>query len=153
MSTLHLERFAYTPTETQGRLWGPNGEVFWTIERPWIPGPYQGGMPFESCIPDGTYELVPHTRPNGDEVVALINPDLGVWYQKEDRPDVWGRFLVLIHAGNYSHDVVGCVAPGLSRTIHDNRVMVTSSRAAMGQLNVQSYDSITIGPVGGARDA
>lgn len=152
MSTLYMERFAYTPTETQGRLWGPDGEILWTIERPWVAGPHPGGMPFESCIPDGKYQLVPHTRPrDGAEVVALVNPDLGVWYQKDDRPDIWGRYLVLIHAGNFSQDVVGCLAPGLSRTIHENRVMVTSSRAAMGQLNVRSYDSMVIAPYGGAR--
>lgn len=152
MSELRLVRFAYTPTEVQGKLYADNGKEFRTIERPWIAGPHLGGTPFESCIPDGRYDLRPHTRPDGKQVVALTNPDLGVWYQKEDRPDVWGRFLVLIHAGNFSHDVVGCIAPGLSRTIHENRVMVTSSRAAMNELDVQGYSSIVIERTEGASD-
>lgn len=135
-----------------GELW--DGEdIYHTIERPWIRGPNPGGMSFESCIPDGRYELVPHTRPSGDKVVALVNPELGVWYQKADRPDVWGRYLVLIHTGNFSHDVVGCIAPGLGRTIHNNAPMVTSSRAAMGKVNVQGFTSILIKPSEGARDA
>ena len=140
---LTLTRYAYTPTETQGVLQAGN-EFFQTIERPWIKGPHIGGASFESCIPDGRYKLVKHTRPNGDKVVALVNPRLGVWYQKEDRPDVWGRYLVLIHSGNYVSDIVGCIAPGLTRTIYNNRFMVGASRAAMNRINVQKYDTLVI---------
>lgn len=144
---LILTRYAFTPTETQGRLSaGKKSRKFQTIERPWIVGPHPGGMSFESCIPDGEYELHPHTRPNGDKVVALVNEELGVWYQKEDRPDPWGRYLVLIHSGNYIEDIVGCIAPGLTRTIYKNRFMVGSSRAAMSLINVQKYKSISIQP-------
>ena len=137
---LTLTRFAYTPTETQGLL----DDTWWTIERPWIPGDHPGGLSFESCIPDGRYKLIKHTRPNGDKVVALVNPSLGVWYRKEDRPEEWGRYLVLIHSGNFVNHVVGCIAPGLSRSIYDNRIMVGSSRAAMRQINVQKYTSLLI---------
>ena len=101
-------------------------------------------MSFESCIPDGTYRLKKHTRPNGDKVVALINPRLGVWYQKWERPEPWGRYLVLIHSGNYVTDVVGCVAPGLTRTMYNNRVMVGASTCAMNRIKVQKYDSMQI---------
>ena len=148
MKTLHLERFAYSPTETQGRL----NNKWWSIERPWIKGDKPGGLPFESCIPDGDYKLIKHTRPNGDKVVALENPELGVWYQKEDRPTPWGRYLILIHSGNYVEHVVGCIAPGVSRTIYENRVMVGASREAMKQINVQKYDHLTISPTSGAQD-
>lgn len=146
---LRLERFAYTPTETQGRFLDLD---LWTIERPWIKGPYVGGKSFESCVPDGRYQLVPHTRPDGVKTVALVNEELGVWYQKDDRPEDWGRFLVLIHSGNTVDDVVGCVAPGLSRTIYQNRVMVGSSRAAMRQLNVTQYTELEISRTQGATD-
>jgi len=149
MADLILTRFAYTPTETQGVLDTGTGDQYWTIERPWVNDIHPGGKSFESCIPDGEYELRPHTRPSGDKVVALVNPELGVWYQKEDRPDVWGRYLVLIHAGNFVEDIVGCIAPGLSRTIHNNRVMVGSSRAAMQKIDVTQYTSILIKPFEG----
>ena len=148
MPALKLVRFAYTPTETQGIL----NDKWYTIERPWIKGPHPGGLSFESCIPDGSYKLIPHTRPNGDKVVALVNPRLGVWYQKDDRPDVWGRYLVLIHSGNYVEHVVGCIAPGLSRTIYQNRMMVGASRAAMSQINVRKYDRLIISTTLGAKE-
>ena len=148
MAVLKLVRFAYTPTETQGIL----NDKWYTIERPWIKGPHPGGLSFESCIPDGSYKLIPHTRPNGDKVVALVNPSLGVWYQKDERPDVWGRYLVLIHSGNYVEHVVGCIAPGLSRTIYQNRMMVGASRAAMSQINVRKYDRLIISTTLGAKE-
>jgi len=151
VSNLILIRDSYGDKETLGKLIAGSG-VFHTIERPWVKGPTPGGTSFESCIPDGTYELVPHTRPDGSKVVALVNPALGVWYQKEDRPNTWGRYLVLIHAGNYVEDIVGCIAPGIARTISSNRRMVTSSRAAMDAIQVQGYSSITIKPTDGAHD-
>lgn len=151
-SKLTLERFAYTPTEVQGILSNPDGEQFYTIERPWIPGPHPGGASFESCVPDGNYNLIKHTRPDGTKTVALINSRLGVWYQADDRPDDWGRYLILIHAGNTSADVVGCVAPGLFRTIYNNKLMVTNSRVAMRRLKPQKYDKITIKSALGAKD-
>ena len=128
-----LDRFAYTPTETQGGLVAGH-EVFYTLERPWIKGIYAGGKSFESCVPDGEYELSPFVRPNGDKVFALFNPDLGVWLNKDDRPDGHGRYLILIHAGNTVRDVVGCIAPGESRIIHDNQVFVTNSRVTMDKI-------------------
>ena len=149
---LLLIRDSYGPVQTFGKMFTEDG-TFHTIERPWIQGPDKGGMPFESCIPDGIYQLVPHTRPSGDKVVALVNEELGVWYQKDDRPSTWGRYLVLIHAANYVEDIVGCVGPGAARTIANNRPMVTSSRATMNRINVQKYDSIEIRATQGAKDA
>ena len=151
MSVLELVRYAYTPTEVQGRLY-TDDRVLWTIEKPWVPGESLGGEPFESCVPDGVYSFVHHDRADGTQTVALVNPDLGVWYRKEDRPAGVGRYLILIHAGNYSRDVVGCIAPGLGRTMHENSPMVTSSRAAMRNLNVRQYEGVRITAFKGAID-
>lgn len=148
---LVLERFAYTPTDTQGVLTA-NGKRFYTIERPWIPGPNPGGMSMESCVPDGKYKLVKHTRPDGTKTVALVNPRLGVWHQEWDRPHDWGRYLILLHSGNTTADVVGCIAPGLFRTHYQNRIWVTNSRAAMRRLNPQRFKTLTIRPALGAVD-
>ena len=101
-----------------------------TIERPWLPTS-PGGKPFESCIPPGDYELVQHRRASGDRVLALINPGFAVFYQNEDRPREVGRYLILIHAANFSDQVVGCLAPGTGRTVTERGPMVTSSRDAM----------------------
>jgi hypothetical protein len=65
-------------------------------------------------------------------VLALRNSDLGVYYQQGEVPDEGGRYLILIHAGNWLRNVVGCIAPGMTRIIDDDgNPMVTSSRATM----------------------
>ena len=139
---LELPRFAYTPSETQGKIRVGDWSCF-TIEPPWLRWSYPGGKPYESCIPDGTYELVPFIRPNkhADKVFAMVNPDLGVYFHDDDRPSDRtgqrrGRFLCLIHPANYVWQVVGCAAPGMSRVIDTikNELMVTSSRVTMTEL-------------------
>lgn len=128
---IHLYRHAYLDDCTRGVL-HIKGEQFETVERPWVPnreGP--GGTPFESCIPDGTYRVRSHTRPSGDKVFILSNPQEGVWEHDVDRQGVeWGRYLILIHVGNTVDDVVGCIAPGLTGADRS----VGSSRAAMGRI-------------------
>lgn len=146
---LVLERFCYSETETEGRLYINETDFLYTLERPWVPGA-PGGMPFASCVPDGSFGLVPHTRPNGDEVLALRNPDLHVFYTDEERAGRPGRYLILIHAGNYVSDVVGCIAPGVVRAIVDNRRMVQSSRLAMSRIMAGGYNQIDIRPALGA---
>lgn len=106
-----------------------DGNKMHTVEQEWRPTA-PGGEPNNSCVPAGNYKLIPHTRPSGVKVVALVNPGLGVYYLPEDRPHGVGRSLILIHSGNTHKDVVGCIAPGLGRS--DN--MVTSSRDAMKKI-------------------
>lgn len=130
---LTLQRNAYTETETQGLLF-VNGQIYHTVELPWLRYEHPGGRSGRSCVPDGEYDLVPFTRPNGDKVLALINPDHGVWLHQEDRPNPWGRFLILIHAGNTVDDIAGCIAPGLERIIYKKQVFVTNSKEAMSRI-------------------
>ena len=47
-----LERFAYTPMGTFGRLKVGDFEFF-TVERPWV-----DNEPFKSCVLEGEYELL-----------------------------------------------------------------------------------------------
>lgn len=132
MKRLTLTRDLPSPTETQGIL--SFGDVSLnTIERPWI-ATDPGGKPNESCVPAGRYRLIQHVRPNGDDVVALVNHGLGVYRYREDRTNEVGRFLILIHKGNWSSDVVGCIAPGLTRQSSSRGPMVGSSKAAMKQI-------------------
>lgn len=119
MNDPFLLRYSYAPTETEGVL-RLNGFTLATLERPWIPGFSAGGRPFESCVPDGDYMLEPWTRPSGEEVFLLSNPDLGVYRYKEDRPEGKGRYLILIHVANFIDDIVGCIAPGTKRRLLRN---------------------------------
>ena len=117
---IRLKRFSYGEYETEGILIiGSN--IFATIEQPWTPNPNgaPGGKPFESCVPDGMYALVPFTRPNktGDKakVYILSNPDNGVFKWPGDHDEGNGRDLCLIHQANWARQIQGCVAPGLWR--------------------------------------
>lgn len=144
MKKLLLERRPTTTTETEGFL-SFDREILATIERPWIPGDSPGGMPFESCVPDGMYDLHPHTRPDGKESLALINPLLGVHYLQEDVGDQGGRYLILCHPGNWVTDIVGCIAPGLSFGGSSQGPMVKSSKAAMQRiLDYVDFETATL---------
>ena len=132
MRKLVLERYHYGDEITEGRL-RLGDRTLRTLERPWKSGA-PGGLPFESCVPDGTYSLRSHTRKNGDKVLALVNESLGVYYKKKDRENGIGRYKILIHSANWVEQVVGCVAPGLIRTINNNKIMVGSSRLAVAEI-------------------
>jgi hypothetical protein len=131
MKRLLIERKPSGEAETQGFLTFPK-HTFCTIEQEWRPDPDRpGGESNNSCVPAGIYHLRPHTRPDGKRVVALVNEDLGVYYLEEDLPPEGGRFLILMHIANWSHDVVGCIGPGTGKAQSDKGPMVTSSAAAM----------------------
>lgn len=132
MKTLTLIRDDWSDKETMGLLTF-GGKTLHTIERPWQ-STYPGGEPFKSCIPAGRYLLRPHARSNGGIVVALINPGHGVYYSKHDRINDVGRYKILIHSANWVHQIVGCIAPGKTRTESDQGMMVTSSRDSMEQI-------------------
>lgn len=135
--TIVLERLPTTPAATLGFLTFPK-HTLCTIERPWIPvDEHKGGRPFESCVPAGLYDLRPHTRSSGAQVLALENHDLSVYYSESEVPIEGGRYLILIHVANWVKDVVGCIGPGLSKT-YDHIPMVTDSTAAMKQ--IMAYD-------------
>lgn len=120
-----------------------------TIERPWVLNPLGGksGAKYESCVAEGTYNLTRHLRPSGEKAWALVNHELDVYYLPSDVPkgrEKMTRTLVLIHAGNYVHDVVGCIAPGMARTkTREGGWMVERSREAMNVLRTmvgETYD-------------
>lgn len=132
---LILNREKHYENRTMGTL-TIGGGILHTIEQEWRPTA-PGGEPENSCVPAGLYKLIPHKRPNGDEVVALVNPGLGVYYRAEDRPNGVGRYLILIHKGNWETDVVGCIAPGIS----GDDTMVTNSTGAMKAIMKHIGDS------------
>ena len=125
-----------------------------TIERPWVDDGTPGGKSFESCVPDGIYDLEPFTRPDGTEVYMLVNEELGVYRFEEDVPGadkaLNGRWLVLIHVGNFVRNVVGCIAPGNGQTFHNKtgEPMVSSSAKTMNSimevLNADTHNTIEI---------
>lgn len=78
--------------------------TFYTMERPWL-----NNAVGQSCVPTGTYQLVPHLSPRFGKVRALINLELGIaQYPTAGIP----RALILIHPANLSLELAGCIAPG-----------------------------------------
>jgi hypothetical protein len=109
-----LERFAYSPHGTFGRL--RVGEfTCYTVERPW-----QNNEPRESCIPEGKYPMMLGRYNRGG-------------YPAYEVLGVPGRSLIKIHIGNTIDDVVGCIAPGTRLGYLRGKWAVTSSRAAFAR--------------------
>ena len=92
---IRLERFAYLPNGTLGRLFLPDGTVLYTVERPWLDNKVG-----ESCIPEGEYFCEPF---DGNKFKGV--------FQITDVPN---RSYILFHAANYPSQLQGCVAPGLT---------------------------------------
>lgn len=109
-----LERFAYTPMGTFGRLLFDEFECY-TVERPWL-----NNKPRESCIPEGTYTL-----------------KLGVYnrggYPAYEVLNVPNRSLIKIHVGNTMDDVIGCISPGKELSFLGGKWGVTGSRKALNE--------------------
>lgn len=139
---MNLTRDTKTFGEVLGKLTaGPLS--FDTIEQP-----DNHDMPGHSCIPAGTYQLVPHisARLHEDDgktplkTWALVNPDLGITHLPTDPvPGGIGyahRSSVLIHPANYASQLEGCIAPGArrARALGNGPWMVTDSRASFKAL-------------------
>lgn len=112
-----LVRNQYTDTETMGIIRLADLRLY-SIEQPWVPVmEHKGGKPFHSCVPDGTYDLLPFNSEKHPNTWCLVNEDLNVYYKKDDLPKSGGRYKCLIHTANWSYQVQGCVAPGMNRVI------------------------------------
>lgn len=106
---IHLERFAYTPIGTAGRL--VIGEtVLWTIERPWL-----SNRPMMSCIPQGHYQCERYSSARFKNTFEIVG--------------VPERSKILFHVANFPHEVQGCIGVGMS--MMGERIAVAQSAAAM----------------------
>ena len=124
-NAMELVRFGRFGDRTIGRL--KVGEsFFWSVERPW-----KDNEPFVSCIPDGEYRLIRRDSPR-------FGPN--VW----EVADVPNRTHILIHVGNTSNDVVGCIA--LGKSLFSELSGVGNSRKAMAEFhaNTQGLEESTL---------
>lgn len=64
-----------------------------TLELPW-----RNNMRQVSCIPEGTYQVVRRSSPKFKDHYHLLQ--------------VPGREFILIHPGNYTSQIMGCILPG-----------------------------------------
>lgn len=95
MSKLTLNRFYTNEHTTLGCLSCTELDIaIFTCELPW-----NNNEQYISCIPSGTYKLVPWTSPKFGKCLKVL--------------DVEGRTNILIHKGNSSQDTTGCILPAL----------------------------------------
>ena len=131
---LKLFRTAYLPSCTLGELFAGPLHLY-TIERPWIPNPKgAGGLPRESCVPDGSYNLLPHDSVRFPGTYALLSHPLGVYQDSLPAGQLWGRTAILIHKGNVVTDVIGCIAIGAKNGFVNNQFCVLESGKALESL-------------------
>jgi hypothetical protein len=92
-----IKRFSHEQKQTLGEftLTDNGNEIFRckTLELPWLNNATQ-----KSCIPTGTYKVIPRTSPKFKKHFHVLN--------------VPGREYILIHPGNYHWDILGCILVG-----------------------------------------
>lgn len=122
---LFLRRFG-TARCTAGFLYAA-GEpwVVHTLERPWLEN-----APFISCVPEGLYDLVPHSSEAHPNVWALVGETVSHWGGEGK-----ARSAILIHPANWLHQLKGCIAPGMGSYVHDHDgFQLEDSRTAMDMI-------------------
>jgi hypothetical protein len=139
-----LERFAYSPDGTFGKIVMPDGSDFYTVELPW-----KGNKRGESCIPEGIYTLGLRYSP---VVKSSSGEEFNEGWEVQDVPD---RDYIMIHPGNWPFNFKGCIGLGYEyKPIMDRsntyRNAVTQSRAAfrefMGMMESSSTWDLEIIP-------
>lgn len=114
---LKLER-AYLDNSTIGKLYYKGVKVCYTVERAWL-----NNQRSISCIPAGTYKLIPFSSKKHPKCFLLQNEMLNVGISHTHRT------ACLIHIANFPHEINGCIAPGLE--LHPTKWGVAQSRKAM----------------------
>lgn len=97
------------------RINGIEHPPIYTLELPW-----RNNRPNVSCIPTGVYRGGPHNGSKYKNVFGLR--------------DVPGRSGILIHAGNRTADIEGCILPGLAAGTMRGEPAVLESAKAMDAL-------------------
>lgn len=90
----------YFPKETLGEFYIDGKLITQTIELPILNG---GNQVNKNCIPEGTYTVK-------KELTSAHHNYPHFRFQNVPK-----RIGILIHRGNYVRELLGCVAPGLSR--------------------------------------
>lgn len=113
---LRLIRIEKDSAGTYGMLHIPGCGSLYTVERPWLTEsegdhfPY--GVPSQSCVPVGEYELVKALSPSrGTEMYYLQGE--GVTVRQSPHEPKW-RWGCMFHIANYPHEVQGCIGPGFA---------------------------------------
>lgn len=122
-NTIVLERFAYSPDGTFGKMYVPGGFECYTVELPW-----KDNQPRVSCIPEGMYGLGKRYSP---VVQRSSGGEFEVGWEVQNVP---GRSLIMIHPGNWPSNFMGCIGTGKAYAVISGKNGVTSSRDTFREL-------------------
>lgn len=112
IKTVYLIRNQRFKSCTRGILVLPNGEILYTLERPWL-----DNRSNVSCIPTGKYTCKWHKSPTFGWVYKLSN--------------VTGRTFILFHSGNIARNTKGCILIGSRLGYLGKHLAVLSSKPAV----------------------
>jgi hypothetical protein len=103
---LRLQRATSIANGTPGLLEAGDLRLF-TIELPW-----RDNTADQSCVPPGTYQLMPYVSPKHGSTWQLYNPALNV-YTSLSVPQ-GGRSAIEIHVANFARELEGCIGIGMT---------------------------------------
>lgn len=116
--TLTLKRTSDDGKRTMGQM-VVGGTTLFTLEEPW-----KDNARGISCVPPGTYPVVPHGW--GGEPVK---------FKRAYRLTNTGpRVAILIHSGNTTDDIEGCILVGMTKGTLKGKDAVLRSREALDLL-------------------
>jgi hypothetical protein len=122
---LTLTRTAYSEEATAGFLL-LNDEMLYSIEQPW-----DQNAPDHSCVPEGTYDLIPYLSPTHGPTWYLSNAALGVGAAGAVRS------YCELHSANWATQLEGCIAFG-----HEDLPMVDPSTGKLSPAVENSRDAV-----------
>lgn len=126
MMKLTLERTYDKAKPTYGELWCGGDMICQTFELPWWNNQHN-----ISCIPEGTYEVIPHNTEDKPNTFELV--------------DVPNREGILIHTGNTVRDTLGCILVGAHEGELNGEPAILDSQSAMKLLRERlNGQSVTI---------
>jgi hypothetical protein len=115
VEVFYIKRVLSNANGTLGVLYSQHSALCVTLEDPW-----RDNQRNISCIPTGTYTVVPHSGTRYKNVWRL-----------EDVPN---RSAILIHQGNTTKDTEGCILVGTSFV--PDEMAINESRKALQNLRL-----------------
>jgi len=129
--TINVRRTKQLGETTLGKLTIEGKNKSWFVLEPTGPDSVEEGS--DKRIKAGTYKVVPYSSSKYPDVYELKN--------------VPGRSFILIHAGNYHKDTLGCLMPGKTwGSVGDKHYYVGNSKAALKEIfsEISNYQDIQI---------
>lgn len=125
-NTVYVVRDTYTDNETIGEIIIGSDFRLECIERPW-----KDNQARVSCIPEGTYPLGLRNSPIVYRTTRRRARTYEYGYEVQNVPN---RTVIMLHIANTASELMGCIAPGLSRGHIRTEAAVLSSGDAFDKL-------------------